>query len=259
MTTVDEATLLQRLAALEARLEETELEATRAADRGAVENVFNRYMHFHNAYEDERIIGELWVKPGTEGIRARYNNVGEYTSYESVTAYHRGRPRPVGKLLFHYTTTPVVEVSTDGTTAKGIWIMAGLESGLMDPEVARNVPAYVLSGGDVDGKPVWAHWVWCKYGVDFVKQDGEWRIWHFRCYEVARAPFNRDWISFAEDNQHSHDSQLAWFGDDGVPVFLPTVDGPIVTDKYTPYSNDTAQTLDPEPPRAYADFEDTFR
>ena len=95
----------------------------------------------------------------------------------------------------------MIEVSADGTTAKGIWIMAGLESGLMDPEVAKDVPPFVFSGGEVDGKPVWAHWVWCKYGVDFIKQDGEWRIWHFRCYEVARAPFNRDWISFAEDNQ----------------------------------------------------------
>ncbi len=111
----------------------------------------------------------------------------------------------------------MIEVGADGETAKGIWIMAGLESGLMDPEVAKGVPPWVLSGGDVDGKPVWAHWVWCKYGVDFIKQDGEWRIWHFRCYEVARAPFNRDWISFAKDNQESHDSQLAWFGDDGVP------------------------------------------
>ena len=44
-----------------------------------------------------------------------------------------------------------------------------------------------------------------------------------------------------------------------MPVFLPTVDGPIVTEKYTPYSNDTAQTLDPEPPMPYGDFEDTFR
>ena len=71
---------------------------------------------------------------------------------------------------------------------------------------------------EVDGRKVWAHWVWAKYGLDFLKQDGEWRIWHFRCYEVARAPFNRDWISFAGDNQHSHDSQLAWFGDDGKPA-----------------------------------------
>ena len=160
MTTVDDTGLLERLAELEARLEAAELAAARADDRGAVENVFNRYMHYHNAYEDERIIEELWAQPGTEGIRSRYNNVGEYTTYESVTAYHRGRPRPVGKLLFHYTTTPVVEVAADGTSAKGIWIMAGLESGFMTPEIAKDVPAYVFSGGDLDGKPIWAHWVW---------------------------------------------------------------------------------------------------
>ena len=107
---------------------------------------------------------------------------------------------------------------------------------------------------------MWAHWVWCKYGVDFIKQDGEWRIWHFRCYEVARAPFNRDWISFAKDNQESHDSQLAWFGDDGVPVFLPPVDEPISTTDYYPYANDKVQVLEPVPAEAVRhEFEDTFK
>lgn len=250
-----------RIAELERRLERAERDAERALARGAIENVFNRYMHYHNAYEDQRIIDELWVKEGTPGVRSRYNNVGAYTTWESVTEYHRGRPRPVGKLLFHYTTTPVIEVAEDGRSAKGIWIMAGLESGWMDPEVAKNVPQYVLSGGDVDGKPIWAHWVWYKYGVDFIPQDGQWRILTFRCYEVARAPFNRDWISFAKDNEHSHDSQLAWFGDDGVPVFLPPVDSPVET-TYLPYGNDRVQTLDPMPPAPYAtwtDDQDTFR
>lgn len=152
----------------------------------------------------------------------------------------------------------MVEVGADGRTAKGLWIMAGLESGLTDPEVAKNVPEWVFSGGEVDGRRVWAHWVWCKYGVDFVKQDGEWRIWHFRCYEVARAPFDKDWVSFAAANLESHDSHLAWFGDDGVPVFLPPVDAPVET-RYEPYRNDTAQTLDPVPPLPYRDFEDTFK
>jgi hypothetical protein len=31
----------------------------RAQDRGDVENVFSRYMHYHNAFEDQRIIHEL--------------------------------------------------------------------------------------------------------------------------------------------------------------------------------------------------------
>jgi hypothetical protein len=250
--------LARRLAEVEEQLSAVRQEATRAADRGAVENVFSRYMHYHNAYEDQRIIDELWAKPGTPGIRSRYNNVGAYSTYESVTAYHRGRPRPVGKLLLHYTTTPVIEVGADGRTAKGLWLMAGTESGLTDPDVAKDVPEWVFSGGEVNGKRVWAHWVWCKYGVDFVKQDGQWRIWHFRCYEIARAPFDRDWVSFAADNQESHDSQLAWFGDDGVPVFLPPVDGPVET-IYEPYGNDRAQILDPVPPLPYRDFEDTFK
>lgn len=89
-------------------------------------------------------------------------------------------------------------------------------------------------------------------------QDGEWRIWKFRCYEIARAPIDKDWISFAAANQENHDSHLAWFGDDGVPVFLPDVDEPLAT-HYLPYGNDRAQTLDPAPPLPYREFDDTFR
>ena len=96
--------------------------ARRAADRGEIENLFNRYMYFHNAFQDEQII-PLWVKPGTEGIRARYTNAGQYTTYESVIRYHRDRPQPVGKLILHYTTTPVVEVARTGRPPKasGSW------------------------------------------------------------------------------------------------------------------------------------------
>ena len=254
MTSTTEQSLLDRISSLEQRLEAAE----RGADRGAVENVFSRYMHYHNAYEDERIIDELWVKPGTPGIRARYNNVGAYTTWESVTAYHRGRPRPTGKLLLHYTSTPVIEVAEDGTTAKGLWIMAGLESGLTDPDVAENVPDWVFSGGKVGDKLVWAHWVWCKYGVDFLRQDGEWKIWKFRCYELARAPFEENWISFGEKNQGAFDLDLMYFGDDGKPVFMPPADEPVPSTNH-PYSPTTAQKLEPAPPVAHDTFEDTFK
>jgi hypothetical protein len=49
-----------------------------------------------------------------------------------------------------------------------------------------------------------------------------------------------------------------YFGDDGKPVFLPPVDGPAVTPSH-PYQVDKAQQLVPEPPRPYAQYEDTFR
>jgi hypothetical protein len=230
--------------------------ARRANDRGEIENLFNRYMYYHNAFQDERII-PMWVRRGTPGIRARYTNAGQYTDYDSVIGYHQGRPSPVGKLLLHYTTTPVIEVAEDGETAKGVWIMAGSESGLTDPEVAKESPDYMYSPGEVQGKKVWAHWVWCKYALDFLRQDGEWKIWTFRCYELARAPFEENWISFAEKNEHAFALDLMYFGDDGRAVFMPPADEPVPSEHH-PYHPNTRQALDPEPPVPHQHFTDTF-
>ena len=249
--------LAKELAALKAEVAELRREARAATDRGEIENLFNRYMYYHNAFRDDLII-PMWVKPGTEGIRARYTNAGVYTSYESVIRYHQGRPTPVGKLILHYTTTPVIEVGGDGQTAKGVWIMAGSESGLTDPAVAEKQPSYMYSPGTVQGKRVWAHWVWCKYAVDFLRQDGEWKIWKFRCYELSRAPFEENWISFAEKNAEAFDLDLMYFGDDGKPVFMPPADQPVPS-RYVPYHPATRQTLEPLPPLPYGTFEDTFR
>ncbi len=258
MTAPEAAPTTDPTADWERRLAAAELAAQRALGRGAIENVFSRYMHYHNAFEDDRIVDELWVKPGTEGVRSQYNNEGVYTDWDTVMAYHRGRPHPVGKLILHYTTTPVIEVSADGTTGKGLWLMAGLESGLTEPAEAANVPPFFFSPTDVDGQKVWAHWVWCKYGLDFRLQDGEWRIWHFRCYEVARAPYDENWIAFAAHERAEYEAKLMYFGDDGKPVFLPPVQGETVTPSW-PYAIDSAQQLVPAPPRPYSEFDDTFR
>jgi SnoaL-like domain len=249
--------LVHEVAALKAEVHELRRLARGAADRGEIENLFSRYMHYHNAFCDDLII-PLWVKPGTAGIRARYTNAGVYTTYESVIRYHQGRPKPVGKLILHYTTTPVIEVAASGETAKGVWLMAGCESGLTAPEVAAKQPAYMFSPGTVQGKKVWAHWVWCKYAVDFLRQDGQWKIWKFRCYELSRAPFEENWISFAEKNAEAFDLDLMYFGDDGKPVFMPPADEPVPS-RYSPYHPATRQTLEPLPPMPHDTFEDTFR
>ena len=76
-TSLDE--LRTEIAQLRSELRAATTLARRAADRGEIENVFNRYMYLHNAFQDEQII-PLWVKPGTEGIRARYTNAGQYTT-----------------------------------------------------------------------------------------------------------------------------------------------------------------------------------
>ncbi|WP_432512125.1 nuclear transport factor 2 family protein [Kineococcus sp. SYSU DK001] len=248
--------LKKQVEALTVELAEVRHVARLAKDRGEVENLFNRYMFLHNAFQDEQII-PLWAERGTPGMRARYTNAGQYVDYDSIIRYHQGRPTPTGKLILHATTTPVIEVGSD-ETAKGVWIMAGTESGLTDPAVAEDSPDYMYSPGLVDGKKVWAHWVWCKYAVDFIKQHGEWKIWKFRCYELARAPFEENWVSFGEKNQHAFDLDLMYFGDDGKAVFMPPADEPAPEENH-PYSPRTRQKLEPTPPAPYDVFEDTFR
>jgi hypothetical protein len=65
------------------------------------------------------------------------------------------------------------------------------------------------------------HRVYAKYGVDFIKQDGEWKIWHFRCFEVVREPYGMGWIPWAGvADAEGFNSDLMYIGDDGRPVFL---------------------------------------
>jgi hypothetical protein len=230
---------------------------TRLEDRAAVENLFSRYMYLHSAFQD-RQIPALWVKKGTPGIHAQYSNNGVYTTWDSVMVYHQDRPHPTGKLVFHYSANPMIEVAADGKTAKGLWVVAGVESGLASLASAAHAPAYMYTNSIVDGKKVWAHTIQLKYGVDFLKQDGQWKIWHFHCFEVSRSPYGMDWITFASKSQNqSYSNDLMYFGDDGKPVFMPKPDAP-ATILNNPYRTDTSQTLDALPPQPYSTFSETF-
>jgi hypothetical protein len=244
--------------ALLARIERLEAEAQAGKDRAEVANLFSRYMYLHNAFQDAQII-PLWAKEGTPGMAAEYSNLGRYTTYDSIMEYHRNRPNPVGKLIFHYLANPVIEVAGDGETAKGMWIMTGLESGLTKPENAEHMPDWMhVPEVTVDGKRVWMHKVYAKYGIDFIKQDGAWKIWHFRCFEVAREPYGMGWIPWAAQAEHGgFNSELMYVGDDGKPVFMPKPDGPAMI-AANPYRVDGGQTLDARIPEPYRTFSETF-
>jgi len=249
-------------AALEEKYAALDHAVERLRARGEVENVFSRYQYLHSFFLDEQIIDELWVKKGTPGISAQYTNSGIYNTWDSVMEYHRDRPSPEGKLLVHFTTSPLIEVAGDGQTAKGVWIVAGVESGLSDPAAAEKAPAAMFEPGLVEGKKVWAHWIQVRYYLDFLKQDGKWRIWHFRAAEISRAPFSQNWIAFASAMQASKEhaefhNDIAYMGENGEPVFMPPVDA-LPKSTANSYRTDRAMELVPELPEPYRTFSETF-
>ena len=101
-------------------------------------------MYLHNAFQDEQII-PLWVKRGTEGIRARYTNAGEYTEYDSVIRYHQGRPHPEGKLILHATTTPGHRGRRRRQDGQGRVAHGGHRIGPDRPRGRQGVPRHVLA------------------------------------------------------------------------------------------------------------------
>ncbi|MGC3980437.1 MAG: nuclear transport factor 2 family protein [Steroidobacteraceae bacterium] len=65
----------------------------------------------------------------------------------------------VGDVRIHSLESPIIEVAEDGQTAKGFWQTSGPAL-----EVARGKPAATIA--------------WENYAVDFIKEDGQWKIWH---------------------------------------------------------------------------------
>ena len=43
-----------------------------------------------------------------------------------------------------------------------------------------------------NGKPK-CMWNWVKFGVDFIFENGEWKIWHMAIYTFFKCEFNEGW------------------------------------------------------------------
>ena len=116
----------------------------------------------------------------TPGVRVNLGGVyeGREGVLKAMVKTHQsmnvGKP---GFLFVHTQTTPVIEVAGDGKTAKGVWMSPGLET--------RKNPA--------TGEFI-ALWLWGNYAVDFVKEEGKWRFWHFHVYPYLVTPYDKSWV-----------------------------------------------------------------
>jgi hypothetical protein len=116
---------------------------------------------------------ELFAKK-TAGVAIEISDLGIWDGVEGIKklfeAVKRHEGNRVGILNVHPVTTPDYSVSRDGITAKGVWFTPGIET-LM-----------------VEGKPK-AYFSYHRYGVDFVNEDDQWKIWHFHTYLIYRKPY----------------------------------------------------------------------
>ncbi|MFK0154718.1 nuclear transport factor 2 family protein [Streptomyces sp. NPDC090493] len=152
-----------------------------------------------------------------EGMRRTYPDV-EFPS------------RAAGFLETQLVGTPVIEVAGDGETAKGMWI-ALMATGKTYEQV---------------GPPV-ARWVWWKIAADFVKEDGDWRIWHYLKNPLFMSAYHESWIDRVLKSPPM-DAK-------GIMAFHETTADRPYTEQYRPYSITLEPDLIPRPPAPYETFD----
>jgi hypothetical protein len=169
--------LEQKIVELEATNRRLQSDVARITDYIAIQNLAGRYQFYHQPKTMAKTF-DLFAKK-TPGVSVAISG-GVEEGLERVRAFWTKRSSiPMeGVMLEHHLTTPVIEIGADAQTAKGVWMSPGHET----------VPG-LLPGG---------HWVWGRYAIDFVKEDGEWKIWHLWFYPSFRTRFNRDWVEGPE-------------------------------------------------------------
>ena len=87
-----------------------------------------------------------------------------------------------------------------------------------------------------------AHWCWGKYEVEFIKHNGQWKIWHMILYPLFKTSFYKSW------------------GEPGAEFLKPGAMSPMTGQKnpdYWVYDTNTVYPADePEPPLPYESYED---
>ena len=174
-----------------AQLDELRREARTARDVQEIQNLMSRRAMLHSIGHNEEELG-LWSRKGEirwaqnggcwigDDFRNYYVTVNYAMQRAALAKLHAGNPavandfelnRYAGSSVFHLLTTPIVEVARDGLSAKGFWY----------------TPGAILSSND--GRTGEGVNMWERYGVDFVREDGQWRILHVEVITDFAYPF----------------------------------------------------------------------
>lgn len=260
---MNEQQLAAKIVELEARIDNVEndnIRLLRANDALEIQNIMSLHEYYHASFRHEEELDAIWAQEaedvsfeealfqarfvGLDMIRAYYVEFMKNTLFRSATDVIKmlypqladtETELPPGLSFLHTLTTPVIEIAEDGKTAKGAWISPGFTT----------MPTL---------EKLEAYWHWDKYGVDFIKEGGRWKIWHFFVGREFTSPYDKSWVDTALDGDEAYALALALFKEwDGFK------EAPLATiNSFNTYSPFKVATIEPQLPQPYHTFSETF-
>jgi hypothetical protein len=178
----------------------TEQLVDRWEDRRDIKNLMGKYVTSLLLKKEKTMFESFWSRKddiclgvnegyyhGRGAIKAFYETIDRYTAatrdllvklFPKETA---GKTPDelygIGPFEFKGISNAVIEIATDGETAKGMWSCFGMST-------------TVTTRGPV------SYWIFGTYAADFNREGDEWKIWHLLYLEDVNSPAGHSW---AED------------------------------------------------------------
>jgi len=164
---------------LDKEMQRLELETGRRQAVLACSNLMNKYQYYHmRGMRTEETHLFALKSPGAcvEMLWGIYDEPEGVLRWKRMEGYGKPRKETKGLFPFHCMTTPIIEVAKDGKTAKGLWLMYGAET--------------FKPSGEKEAKASWAAG---QFAMDFIQEDGEWKIWKYNTTGLIYSPFEKGW------------------------------------------------------------------
>ncbi|MCJ7605983.1 MAG: nuclear transport factor 2 family protein [Dehalococcoidales bacterium] len=202
-------------------LKEQVVEGQRARDELEICKAQSLYSHYYQTGMRSEV-PKLFARH-TPGVTMEIEDSGVYEGIESInrfwnTVFSRESHLTAGFMAVHMTCNPVIEINRDGTRAKGLWHSHGFCALNM-----RGLIPFICSG---------------KYDMEYVKEDGKWKIFTFNYRQIFMSPYDKGWIEAPSVGSIA-----------AHPLNKP--DKP--TTFHTPYDPKAVNIFEPPPPLPYND------
>jgi len=168
---------------LGARIEELEARVRHSEDVLAIMNLQSRYNYYLELNYCDRV-PDLFAQKDPN-VKCEICDGGVYEGLESIKHLWKLMGEGQGGRGFLGTimiSTPHIQVSKDGKTARGMWHAFGPNS----------VPATAYPGDKPD--QLTAIWFLGKYDNEYVKEDGKWKFRSLHVIVYIRTPYEQGWL-----------------------------------------------------------------
>jgi len=144
----------------------------RLEDTIEIQQLQSKYVHYLFKQRFDRIVDECFAK-NLPDVSVEFSDSGVYRGLENVRALYRAfevtKTIP-GFFILHMTVNPVIEIAKDGLSARSHWLSPG------------------AAGSDKS-----AAWIWGPFYIDYIKEDGPWRIAHSNLVPLFRNRYETSW------------------------------------------------------------------